>query len=622
MQTKILISVLYLILLLSITVTKVEANTSDGLHYNVHLLPFSSKNDTDLWSDINKNSLLVNKKDKVLNNSADLILRANSEYSNILAILQNHGYFGSHISITLNGTEVHEIDTSTMLPGYNDIQISIKPGNIYHISRITLKGISDQTSIPIKPGDIAKASNLKKIPVAALKDLFKEGYADAKISSEITTANDKNQSVDYSLTICRNAKVHLQDVNIINSSEHPYIDSEYIKFLSGFVKGSLVTPDLINKYQDNLERLDIFNNVLISHTTYDKAGNAILNIVVIEKARHNFSAGVSYDSKNGPGGDISWMHRNLTGYGDHLTISAGANAISINKKHYSRAITTTKLPFDYKVNILYDRPGFTNFITHGVVGAHAIREHNKYYDSKDVGAKLGSYRLIYNNWLGSSYFAFSKIMDSSIIFGRRDFKIIELDNGITIDTRDSTLEPHKGSFTCIKLDPFYDLIRHHLDTTFEVEKRIYIAFDPHANYILALRGKYGGIFGGSLQSIPFSRQYFAGGDSNLRGYSYRSVGLPVYLDNNAESALGGCSMELLSAELRANITGPFSMVAFVDHAAIGSNLLPKDTSKVGIGAGIRYNSPLGPIRLDIAAPLHRKKDESCMQLYIGIGESF
>ena len=76
-------------------------------------------------------------------------------------------------------------------------------------------------------------------------------------------------------------------------------------------------------------------------------------------------------------------------------------------------------------------------------------------------------------------------------------------------------------------------------------------------------------------------------------------------------------------ELRQWLRGNWGMVAFADAGAVSENGIPGAGSlAVGVGLGVRYLTPVGPVRVDLATPLDRDIDNSLVQLYIGIGQAF
>jgi outer membrane protein assembly factor BamA len=133
---------------------------------------------------------------------------------------------------------------------------------------------------------------------------------------------------------------------------------------------------------------------------------------------------------------------------------------------------------------------------------------------------------------------------------------------------------------------------------------------------------------GTVREVPASERFFAGGDTTVRGFALDRLGAPNTLDANGVPK-GGNALLILNAEIRVPLGYRFDGVAFLDVGNVFATI--SDLSvldlRSGAGFGVRYRSPIGPIRLDIGFKLdrHRFPDgtrESPYQWYIGIGQAF
>ena len=137
--------------------------------------------------------------------------------------------------------------------------------------------------------------------------------------------------------------------------------------------------------------------------------------------------------------------------------------------------------------------------------------------------------------------------------------------------------------------------------------------------MLAARGSVGSIVGGDVEDIPATRRFFLGGGGSIRGYEYRTVGPR----ENGE-VVGGLSFVEASFELRYRLTDTIGIVPFVDVGAAFDHPLPdfSEEFRVGAGLGLRYHTPLGPLRFDVAVPLNRKDGDPSFAFYVGLGQAF
>ena len=128
---------------------------------------------------------------------------------------------------------------------------------------------------------------------------------------------------------------------------------------------------------------------------------------------------------------------------------------------------------------------------------------------------------------------------------------------------------------------------------------------------ILVRSQIGSTWTETLSDLPASVRFFAGGDNSVRGYEFDTLG-PV---NDAGEVVGGSSLITASLEYERPLRARWSLAFFVDsgNAFESSNL----DAKTGVGLGGRWQSPLGPIRVDLAHPLDHPTDS--VRLHISLG---
>ena len=88
--------------------------------------------------------------------------------------------------------------------------------------------------------------------------------------------------------------------------------------------------------------------------------------------------------------------------------------------------------------------------------------------------------------------------------------------------------------------------------------------------------------------------------------------------------IGGISSLDLGVELRTRINDTFGFVTFFEGGTVYDTTLPDLSQRLfwGTGVGLRYFSPIGPLRFDIATPLDRRPSDAVIQVYISLGQAF
>lgn len=123
-----------------------------------------------------------------------------------------------------------------------------------------------------------------------------------------------------------------------------------------------------------------------------------------------------------------------------------------------------------------------------------------------------------------------------------------------------------------------------------------------------LRGEAGHVFTGNFNALPPSLRYYAGGDTSVRGYSYQEIGPRVNGQN-----IGAPSLVTASVEFEHRFTPIWGAAVFADD---GDAFNDRPRSHLGVGIGLRWRSPVGPIRIDVA---HGFESASPLHLSVGIG---
>ena len=189
------------------------------------------------------------------------------------------------------------------------------------------------------------------------------------------------------------------------------------------------------------------------------------------------------------------------------------------------------------------------------------------------------------------------------------------------DGRDDVLDPQKGLLASASAAPYWGTLAggaNFLRPEFSLAHYLKLLEKP--GVVLATRVSGGANIGASRNDVSPDLRYYAGGSGSIRGYSYQSVG-PM----RGKTPIGGGSLVTFSAELRWRITELIGVVPFLDGGTAFTSALPPydQPLMLGAGLGLRIYTPIGPVRLDVATPLARRKDiDDIAQFYCSIGQSF
>jgi len=131
-----------------------------------------------------------------------------------------------------------------------------------------------------------------------------------------------------------------------------------------------------------------------------------------------------------------------------------------------------------------------------------------------------------------------------------------------------------------------------------------------------------------VSDLPASERFFAGGDTSVRGYALDRLGTPETIDRNGFPK-GGNAVLIMNAELRVPVWGGLGAVGFMDAGNVFNRISNFSFAAVKptAGFGIRYQSPIGPIRVDLGFKLDPERLplgdlERRTELHISLGQAF
>lgn len=203
-----------------------------------------------------------------------------------------------------------------------------------------------------------------------------------------------------------------------------------------------------------------------------------------------------------------------------------------------------------------------------------------------------------------------------------------IDLDVHRSTADSTVNARQGYTVDLHLERAGSVLQGDYDfAELILEGRYYLALGDRA--VIAVKGRAGSIGrpNGPNLTVPFYRRYWLGGATSLRGWGRFEVaplfdGVPI----------GGHTMLESSAELRVPIWGNLSAVLFADGGNVWNDAWAFDFSdmRYDVGPGLRYLTPIGPIRVDLGYQLNPipgllvdgKKEERRFRFHFSIGQAF
>ncbi len=367
---------------------------------------------------------------------------------------------------------------------------------------------------------------------------------------------------------------------------------------------------LLDESQEQIYQLGVFQIVTVSGRL-DKIHNPVIPVHVKLKVAPIWSL------RLGGGWGREDGFRALTDF-QLLDVFGGARRLDIALKRSGLE--------PYSVSVTLTQPGLFTPLTTGSVNPFLRRQDEPGFTVNRWGTNV-SLRHRFNSFLtGSATYTLERIeLDTATVSDEvvLDENIDDLYNrssitvGITFDDSRPMFSPGRGWFlgnatkvAGLGLGSQYKYIRPLVDVRH---------YRPFIGITLALRAEIGAIDSwGGTDFVPIEDRLFSGGSQSIRGWARSELG-PV---DAAGTPLGGNSKLELSSELRYPIYGRFSGVVFFEGGNVWRDSFDYDPSdlRYATGAGLRFRTPVGPIRLDLARPVF--DDETTLQYHISIGEAF
>ena len=247
-------------------------------------------------------------------------------------------------------------------------------------------------------------------------------------------------------------------------------------------------------------------------------------------------------------------------------------------------------------------------------------DHPDAFTSRSINSELLGERLLMKGMSLSAGLAF-RVSQIDQLDQEESFGLLSVPIRFKRDTSEHLLDPTRGGRLSLQVAPYYDTFSGDLGfVKGYASLSRYVTILKKPSLLLAGRAVLGVMGGAKRDAIPADIRFYAGGGGSIRGYPFQSVG-PL----RADDPIGGRSLIELSAELRLKVTRTIGVIAFVDGGTAFEAVFPDFEEDLlwGAGVGLRYHTPIGPIRLDVGFPLNRRKDiDDPVQIYVSIGQAF
>jgi len=472
-----------------------------------------------------------------------------------------------------------------------------------------------------------------------IRGLYEErGYANAQVSAR-EDWNEAGSLVDVTVEVIEGPRTVVDRVIVRGN----YRTADDIVFRAvDLAPGDAVSRSRLLEVERRLYGLGIFSRVQVELGPADLSERARDVIVRVEEGRtQRLSYGLGYSTDVGPAALFGYSHKNLRG----RAVTLQTDLRYGEKERLARAVIDQPGVFRWRIPLLYTL-------------AYQEEERSSYDVDRVVGQveasrQIGRWRygLAFDYRIVSSALTVEsgnpeQVDDGPGLIERRDqdAQVSSVIPNILVDYRNDPIEPTAGWSSVARVQYSFpitgltdaDFVKifvqhtHYKELPFGhlagslrlglIEPLVDVTEDPEAEPGIEVPEEPENL------KIPIDERFFAGGDYSHRAYYRDDLGIPGETLFGNGDGRGGNGLVLFNLDYRFPIWGDLGGVAFYDLGNVWPDWREVDPTglKAGIGLGVRYSSPIGPIRAGIAYKLNPESslEEDRWRFFLAIGNPF
>jgi outer membrane protein insertion porin family len=518
-----------------------------------------------------------------------------------------------YIALGYLGVEVEAPDLQ-MEQGRMMITIPIREGLKTVIDKVEITGAGSvppeeiRKATGLKPGDPYNEVDMADARLRAI-DLYQErGFLDASVNPKVEISAERAQ---ITFEIHEGERTFFGKTIITGNTRtrREVIERELLHRESAPLNSGVIA-----KERQKLYKLGLFTDVRISVLeTYDHRRD--IHIDVVEGNAGSVEFGFGYSNFDKFTGFIDIGYANLFGMNRQVSLRIGYNAL---EKLYAVNYLDPwflERPLQLKGTLFLNERDEKNIDTKVVMYRYSKR-----------GITLGVEKQYSSTIRGELYYEYvladTSDVQPDIILTDKDtgkLAVSSLRPGITYDTRDNPFDPRNGILAGLTMKVASSALLS--ETSFaKVVFNGSLYHELSKPFVLAAAVRFGIAHAwGSSEVLPLVERFFLGGRSTVRGYAQDTLGPR----GAAGDPTGGNAFMETNLELRTSLGKGIGLVTFLDSGNVWQKAGDIDWSlKHAVGVGLRYNTPVGPLRVDYGYKLKKEEGLSRSEIFFSIGQAF
>lgn len=568
--------------------------------------------DEALTRQIRRALLLTGALDEDRTTGQDVLAAARGDYARILGLLYDEGYYDGVVTITLDGVEAAEVAPLDAPAQVSRVVVAVDPGPAFRFSRAAIAPTAPDSDIPegYATGEIAGTGTMRRAALAGVDGWRAFGHAKADIGDQQIVADHDARQVDSQIALDPGPVLTFGTLSVAG---HQRLSERRLRKIAGFPQGDRFNPDDLETVRKRLRRSGVFSAITLEEAEDIGPGDTLdVALTVVEQAPRRIGAGFEISNTDGALVSAYWMHRNLLGGGERLRIDGRVKDIGSE--------TSDR---DDELTIRLDRPATITPDTTAYVETTVAQMREEDYDEDTATIGIGFDHIFSDRLTAGAAleYQFSRVFDAN---GRTDFKVLALPMDVIWDRREEQINAKRGFYLSAEMTPFIGFAETSSGLRALGEGRAFRSFGTDDRITLAGRARAGTVLGSDLDTTPRNYLFFSGGGGTVRGHPFQSLGVQqIAGPDEVPIKTGGLSVASATAEIRFQVRSQIGLVAFADYGQVWTEggFGGDSGNHAGAGLGIRYDTPIGPLRFDVAGPVSGDTG-SGVQLYLGLGQAF
>lgn len=510
----------------------------------------------------------------------------NKAEEQIKTALQVYGYYNAQVKAELTQEQQDWKATYLIEPG--------EPVRIQSLDiRLTGEGkdepvlVAALARLPLAKGDVFQHPVYEKARDLLWRIAIEQGFLDAQFVQRRVDVDLRSYTANVILHLQTGERYYFGPVHF----EQDGMQEDFVRRYIKFKPGDPYNPAKLLQLQTNLSDSGLFQSVEVTALKQQALNNQVpVQIALTARKTQQWRFGLGYATDTGARGSVN--HSHIVGDEGH---KIGIKLQVAEKKNSFYAGYTIPL-----ADPVTDQFGF------------GIRYEDEITESREsvISGVTTSYTTNWGDWqriISLNYENETYIVGEEPEETRRVLYPAISVSRVRADDRLNTRKGYRifgelrGANDNLFSDTNYGQLRLGLKWVRAFSK----------NDRILMRGDFGTTNVADLDKLPASQRFFAGGDNSVRGYAYEELG-PT---NDKGEVVGGKHLLVGSVELEHTLVGNWSAAAFYDIGNAVNSL--GDELAAGAGVGLRWKSPVGPVRVDFAWALDKEIDRFRLHVIIG-----